>query len=110
MAETIEDINIEYEEDGILLIKELKRNVLSKGAWTTIMFLFQEYDRASSDYRPPKISIRRYKKMGGNYRQQSKFNISNEKQGIQIANKIVEWYGATDKGAVSEDYENEADE
>ena len=51
--------------------------------------------------------------MGGNYRQQSKFNISNEKQGIQIASKIVEWYGnqeGKDEKNSSEDYENGAEE
>jgi len=92
---TTDTISINYEEDGILLVKELKKQVLSKGAWTTNMFLYQEYDRANSNYKPQKISLRRYQKKDGNYIQRSKFTISSDKQGHMIAKKIAEWYPNT---------------
>jgi hypothetical protein len=92
---TADNISINYEEDGILLVKELKKQVLSRGAWTTIMFLYQEYDRANKNYKPQKISLRRYQKKDGNYIQRSKFTISSDKQAHMIANKIVEWYPNT---------------
>ena len=57
MAETIDELTYDYEEDGRLVRKELAREVLSKGAWSTIMFLFQELDRQKDEWRPPKCAI-----------------------------------------------------
>ena len=92
MSETIDGLTMKYEEDGKLLVKELNKEILSKGAWTTIMFLYQDLDRKSGKYGDPKISIRRYKKANGVYRQQSKFNIGSAKQAKQIVETINQWY------------------
>jgi len=86
MASDVEDISIEYEEEGIIVTKELGKVILSKGAWTTIIFKFQDWDRKKEAYGPEKFTIRRYRKLQGNYMQQSKFNISS----IDQANKIIE--------------------
>ncbi len=80
MAETLEELTYDYEDEGTLVRKELDRAVLSKGSWATIMFLFQELDRAKGKFRAPKMAIVRFKKSKGSYRKQSSFNISNEKQ------------------------------
>ena len=80
MSETIDDIGIEYVEDEKVIIKQLDKQVLTRGSWTTIMFLYQEMDKKTEDYGPQKVSIRRYQKRNGVYRQQSKFNISSAKQ------------------------------
>ena len=93
MAESIDDISYDYEEDGKLVRKELERHILSKGAWSTIMFLYQELDKKTDNWRPPKVSIVRYKKWNGQYRKQSGFNISSEKQARQIVEAIEKWYG-----------------
>lgn len=93
MAEDVEDLTITYEEDGIVIIDELDKRILSKGAWTTIVYLFREWDKKTSDYKPGrKATIRRYRKMSGTYRQQSKFNISSAKQGLAIADIMQEWF------------------
>ena len=93
MAESIDEITINFEDqEGNLVVKELKKEVLTRGSWTTIMFLYQEMDKKSGDYGPPKATIRRYKKQGGYYRPQSKFNISNEKQAKKIAEVLLEWF------------------
>ena len=84
MAETLEDLTYDYEDEGTLVRKELDRAILSKGSWATIMFLFQELDRQKGKFRPPKMAIVRFKKSKGTYRKQSSFNISNEKQARQI--------------------------
>ena len=90
-AESVDSITINYEEDGVLLVKELKKEILSRGAWTTIIFLFQEFDRGSKTYRTPKISLRRYQKRGGSFIQRSKFTISSQKQAMQVSDKLKEW-------------------
>ena len=40
MAETLEEVTYDYEEEGRLVRRELKREVLSKGAWATLMAVF----------------------------------------------------------------------
>ncbi len=92
MAETIDEITVKYEdEDGTLVVKELDKQVLTRGAWTTIMFLYQELDRKTGDFGPVKVSIRRYRKTGNYFRQQSKFNISNKKQADKICSILGDW-------------------
>ena len=91
-AENIDDITIRYEEDGKELLKELEKEILTKGSWTTIMFKYQELDKAKDEFKPPKVSIRRYQKTSGEYRQRSKFNISNEKQAKQIIDVLNKWF------------------
>jgi hypothetical protein len=92
MAETIDEITYDYEEEGKLVRKEIEREVLSKGAWSTIMFLYKELDRKTDEWRPPKVAIVRYKKWNGVYRKQSSFNISSEKQARQIMAAMERWY------------------
>lgn len=91
MAETIEEITINYEEDGVLIVKELDKKVLSKGAWTTIVFKFQQWDKGKSEYSADKYTIRRYRKMKGVYSPQSKFNISSKDQALKLAAILNEW-------------------
>ncbi len=43
MTETIDDITIAYSENGTETTKELDKHVLTKGAWTTIMFKYQDW-------------------------------------------------------------------
>ncbi|HXW53686.1 MAG TPA: hypothetical protein VEL47_06240 [Myxococcota bacterium] len=92
MSEALDQLTVNWEEDGELRVKELKKHVLSKGAWATLMFLYQEYDKRTGEFRPPKITIRRYRKRNDQYIYQSKFNISSEAQGKEIARVIEEWY------------------
>ena len=92
MAETLDELTYDYEEDGVLVRKQLDRTVLTKGGWATMMFLFQELDRKSGRFRPPKMAIVRFKKARGSYRKHSSFNISNEQQARQIAAVFESWY------------------
>ncbi len=96
MSEAIDQLTVNWEEEGELRVKELKKHVLSKGAWATLMFLYQEFDKKTSTFREPKITIRRYRKRNDQYVYQSKFNISSEAQGKEIARVIEEWYSSPD--------------
>ena len=92
MAETLEELTYDYEDEGVLVRKEIDRVVLTKGSWATVMFLFQELDRAKNKFRAPKMAIVSFKKSKGSYRKQSSFNISNEKQARQITEVLEGWY------------------
>jgi hypothetical protein len=106
MAEGAEDFSYNYEDEGKLVREELKKEILTKGAWATVMFLFRELDRKSDKWGPPKISIVRFKKAGGVYRKQSSFNISSEKQARQIISTMEKWYAEV--GGEGEDSADEA--
>lgn len=91
MAETIDELTIEYVEDGITTTKELDKVVLTRGAWSTILYRYQDWDRRKEEYGPEKYSIRRYQKRNGEFRQQSKFNISSKEQAQQIIEALQNW-------------------
>lgn len=91
MFESIDDITISYSEDDTEITKELDKVILSKGAWTTILFRYQDYNRADDAYGDDKYSIRRYQKRNGVYQQKSKFNISSKAQAEKIIEALSSW-------------------
>ena len=91
MAETVDDITISYSEDGTVITKELDKTVLTKGAWSTIIFKYQDWERAKEAYGAVKFTIRRYQKRNGEYQQKSKFNISSVDQAQKIINALETW-------------------
>jgi len=92
MASTVDEISIRYEEDGQELVRELQKEVLSRGSWATIMFLFQNYNRRLGTYDPPRVTIRRFQKSGGSYVLRSKFNVSGPEQARKIIEALNRWY------------------
>jgi hypothetical protein len=91
MAETVDELTVSYTDGGIETVKELDKVILSKGGWATVLFRYQDWDRAKSAYGPDKYSIRRYQKRGGEYRQQSKFNISSRAQAEALIGALQKW-------------------
>lgn len=94
MTDNVEDLTVNYEEDGRQVVEELDKAILSKGSWTTILFKYREYDRRSEGMGPTKFTLRRYQKRSGAYRQQAKFNISSVAQARGIADQLVAWLSA----------------
>ena len=76
---------------GVEVVKELDKEILSKGAWSTVIFRYQEWDRAKQAYGPDKYSIRRYQKRNGQYMPKSKFNISSKDQAEKIIEALQDW-------------------
>lgn len=91
MAEDIDSLTVNYEEDGVFVVKELDRQVLSRGAWSTILFRYQEYDRKAGVYGVDKFTIRRYQKRNGQFQAKSKFNISSRAQAEKIIDTLAKW-------------------
>ncbi len=90
-ASEVEDLTIEYTEDGQLITRQLDKIVLTKGAWSTIIFRYQDWDRRKQEYGPEKYSIRRYQKRNGEYMPKSKFNISSRDQAQKIVEALQTW-------------------
>ena len=91
MSATIEDLTINYEEDGVLVVKETGKEVLSKGAWTTILYRYNNLDRKTEEYGKDMYTIRRYQKRQGEYMMKSKFNISSAEQAKKIISTLESW-------------------
>jgi len=91
MAETVEEFTISYREGETELVRELDKAILSRGGWATVLFRYQEWDRAKETYGPEKYSIRRYQKRSGEFRQQSKFNISSKTQAQALIGALQKW-------------------
>jgi hypothetical protein len=94
MSEKAEDLTVNYTEAGKQLVEELDKQILSKGGWTTILFRYREWDPKREAFGDDKYTIRRYQKRSGEYRQQSKFNISSRDQARQIIETLERWLKA----------------
>ncbi len=91
MAETIDEISIDYEDGDKLTTKQLDKEVLTRGAWSTIVFRYQDWDNQKQEYGPDKYSIRRFQKRNGQFMQKSKFNISSKEQAQKIIQTLEGW-------------------
>jgi hypothetical protein len=91
MASTVDELSISYTEDGIEVVKELDKEILSKGAWSTVIFKYQDWNRSKGEYGPDKYTIRRYQKRNGEYMPKSKFNISSKDQAKNIIAALEKW-------------------
>ncbi len=91
MASKPEELTINYTDGDVQTVKELDKVILSKGAWTTILFRYQDWDARKQEYGPEKFTIRRYQKRDGEYQQRSKFNISSREQAKNIIAALQKW-------------------
>jgi hypothetical protein len=91
MAETVDELTVSYSEGGTEVVQEIDKAILSKGGWATVVFRYREWDRGKEAYGPEKYSIRRYQKRGGEFRQQSKFNISSRAQAEALIGALQKW-------------------
>jgi len=91
MAETVEELTVSYTDAGIETVKELDKVVLTKGAWATVIYKHQDWNRTKEEYGADKYTIRRYQKRNGEYQQKSKFNISSAAQAKGIIDALEGW-------------------
>ena len=91
MVSNVDELTVSYTEEGVETVKELDKVILTKGAWSTIMFRQQDWDRKNEKYGPDKYSIRRYQKRNGDYVLRSKFVISNKDQAAKIIDVLKNW-------------------
>lgn len=91
MAATVDELTVTYTDGGIETVKELDKVILSKGAWATVIYRYQDWERAKNQYGPDKYTIRRYQKRDGVYQQKSKFNISSKAQAEAVVEALTKW-------------------
>lgn len=91
MSDNAEELTISYTEDGLELVKELDKQILTKGAWATIIYKYQDWNRSKEEYGPEKYTIRRYQKREGQYQARARFNISSKDQATKIIAALQKW-------------------
>jgi len=96
MASSVDELSIDYSEDGVLVVKQLDKVILSSGAWATVIFRYQDWDRRKEEYGPDRYTIRRYQKRSGDYQQKSKFNISSREQAVKLITALQKWVANPD--------------
>ncbi len=103
MAENIDDITVSYMEGDLEVTKELDKEILTRGAWSTIVFKFQEWNAKEQEYGPIKYTIRRYQKRHGEFKMKSKFNISNNDQAQKVIDVLSKWIAEPQPAETAED-------
>lgn len=97
MAATVDELTINYTENGSLVVKELDKVILTKGAWSTVIFKYQDLNRQTSEYGPVKFTIRRYQKRDGEYKPKSKFTVSSVDQAKKVIEALQKWIDEEEK-------------
>ena len=92
MASDYDELTMEYEEDGVLVVEELEKVILQKGSWTTVLFKYRQLDRKTGEFGPPKAALRRYQKSGGYFRKRDAVNLG-EKSGKLLVDSLRDWFG-----------------
>ena len=82
MAETVDELTVNYHDGGVQVVK---------GTWATVLYKYCDWDYKKGEYGPERFTIRRYQKRGGAYQQKSKFNISSPDQARKIIDALAEW-------------------
>jgi len=90
-AEDIDDITVEYEEDGVLVVKQEAKEIIARGTWPVLAFRYREWNAAANDYGPAKFTLRKFRKQNGTYRMESKFNIGSPVQAQAISVVLARW-------------------
>jgi hypothetical protein len=104
MAEIIDEISVDWkDENGQHLVRQVKKEVLTSGAWSTIMFMYQDLDKKTGEFGPKKIRVARYQKRAGKFIPKSKFNISSANQAKRVMEIIQNWLPEMDEKIDSED-------
>ena len=108
MASSVEDLTVNYEEEGVQTVKELDKVILTKGAWATVIYEYQDFNKRTQDYGPVKFTIRRYQKRNNEYYQKSKFNISSIDQAQKIIKALNGWIENIDPNQAYDEDASEA--
>ena len=93
--QTVDDLTYSYiDETGRMVRRELAKEVLTKGAWATILYKYQDIDRKTDDFGAEKAAIVRYRKRQGIYKRHKEFAISNAGQARKILETLSGWFPA----------------
>ena len=103
MPETVEDLTITREgDDRMAPRKQLKKQVVTSGAWATVIYKFEELKKSKKgETWGEKYSLVRYRKLKGSYRFQKEFTISNSDHVRVLRDTFTEWLAEEEAAAAA---------
>lgn len=93
MAANYDELTIQWEEDGEVVVEELEKIIIQKGVWCTVLYRFRQLDNKTGEFGPAKAALRRYQKSKGFYRKKDSINIS-EKSAPLLIEHLHKWFDA----------------
>jgi hypothetical protein len=85
------ELSLDFEEDGKLVRKTIKKVVMAKGAWVRVVYLYQDLNRKKNEFGALKVSVALYKKAKSIYQFQKEFSFSSAAMAKQAAEIIQAW-------------------
>lgn len=78
MPTNIEDLTWHYvEESGLVSRRQLSKRVVDiNQQWLLVLYLFQDLDRTTGQYKDPRVAFVRYRKVKDGYIKTVQFNLS----------------------------------
>jgi hypothetical protein len=90
----IGSVTYNHSKDGRLLRRQLAREILSNtGVWADVAFLHQDRDPNTDGWKPARITVARFRRIGGLWRKQNHLNINTAKRADQIIAILSAWRG-----------------
>lgn len=93
-GDTIDSLSWEFYDEGRLVRRQLSRRVVTNsGPWVTVFFLYQDLNRVTALWSPPKLALVRFRRMKDlRYVRKSHFCL-NSTQAAQCIDIFREWLG-----------------
>ena len=94
----LDELSYDVEQDGVLIRRELERVISTKGAWATVMFLYEDRDVvaggdvSSAPWKSAKVAILRLQKVGDGYKKTAGFTLGGAKEARTMANTLLGWF------------------
>ena len=94
----LDELSYDVEQDGVLVRRELERVTSTKGAWATVMFLYEDRDVVAggdvnnAPWKAAKVAILRLQKVGDGYKKQASFTLGGAKEARTMANTLLGWF------------------
>jgi hypothetical protein len=88
--ENVNDITLAYEEEGETVVEQLDKIIVQRGVWAVVLFRYQERNRKTGGFMPPKASLRRYQKYKGEYKKRDTVNISRD-SAVLLRDVLSQW-------------------
>ncbi len=83
-VEDLEDLHVEQEQDGEVVVREEGRAVLSRGTRPLVCFRFRRRG-SGGEFGPPMLALVRLRKVHGGYQPEARLNLSPEEAAAPAA-------------------------
>lgn len=93
IAHSIEELDASYEDLGITFRRQTGKEVITNSSsWASVAFKFQNKNRTSGLFDPPRAMLASFKSRDGMYRRFSYFNIRNKHEAEKICTFLRECF------------------